>query len=339
MNQDAPLAYYNENDAYAAAWLRNLIGAGHIAPGVVDERSIVDVNPSELEQYVQCHFFAGVGGWSHALRLAGWPDDKPVWTGSCPCQPFSVAGKGRGTDDERHLWPAFRWLIAQCRPSVCFGEQVASKAGREWLAGVRTDLEAMGYAVGAADLCAAGVGAPHIRQRLWWVANADEGQRGRVAGGEGCQPNRTAAGRHEGDGVAESDSAASGLELTEGDGRQQRRAEPIGRGAESRRGAGGLADSIEPGLEGHAGHGNQGREPGRHRENTAGPTAARGATDFWSEYDLIPCLDGKARRVEPGVEPLAHGVPARVGKLRAYGNAITPQVAAVFIRAATEATQ
>jgi DNA (cytosine-5)-methyltransferase 1 len=305
MNQDAPLAYYNENDAYAAAWLRNLIGAGHIAPGVVDERSIVDVNPSELEQYVQCHFFAGVGGWSHALRLAGWPDDKPVWTGSCPCQPFSVAGKGRGTDDERHLWPAFRWLIAQCRPSVCFGEQVASKAGREWLAGVRTDLEAMGYAVGAADLCAAGVGAPHIRQRLWWVANADEGQRGRVAGGEGCQPNRTAAGRHEGDGVAESDSAA-----------------------------GGLADADNAGSQGCRGYvglnGAQGWEGAQRHTRAAG---------FWDSFDLIPCLDGKARRVEPGVEPLAHGVPARVGKLRAYGNAITPQVAAVFIRAATEATQ
>ena len=54
---------------------------------------------------------------------------------------------------------------------------------------------------------------------------------------------------------------------------------------------------------------------------------------FWSDFDLIPCADGKARRVESGTFPLAHGIPARVGKLRAYGNAIVPQVAAEFIAA------
>src|SRR5690554_3303002 len=166
-------AYYNENDPKAAAWLRELIGAGLIAPGDVDERSIEDVRPGDLAGYAQCHFFAGIGGWSYALRLAGWPDDRPVWTGSCPCQPFSAAGKRKGTADERHLWPEFHRLIADGNPPVVFGEQVASKDGRLWLAGVRADLEALGYGVGAADLCAAGAGAPHIRQRLWWVGNAE----------------------------------------------------------------------------------------------------------------------------------------------------------------------
>lgn len=117
-------AYYNENDPYAAAWLRNLIKAGLIAPGEVDERSIVEIKPSELVGFTQCHFFAGIGGWSYALRLAGWPDNRPIWTGSCPCQPFSAAGKGAGFADERHLWPAWFHLIEQCRPSVIFGEQV-----------------------------------------------------------------------------------------------------------------------------------------------------------------------------------------------------------------------
>jgi DNA (cytosine-5)-methyltransferase 1 len=148
-----------------------------IPDGEVDERSITDVRPSDLKGYVQHHFFCGIGGWPYALRLAGWPDSKECWTGSAPCQPFSVAGKRKGLEDERHLWPAFRWLIAQCRPSICFGEQVASKDGREWLAGVRSDLEAMGYVVGAADLCAASVGAPHIRQRLWWVGYTKDGNR------------------------------------------------------------------------------------------------------------------------------------------------------------------
>lgn len=161
-------AYYNEFDPKAAAWLRELIKQGHIAEGVVDERSIVDVRPEHLVGYDQCHFFAGIGVWSHALRTAGWPDDRPVWTGSCPCQPFSAAGKRGGTDDHRHLWPEFFRLIAECRPVTVFGEQVASKDGLAWLGAVYADLEGAGYAVGAVDTCAAGFGAPHIRQRLYF---------------------------------------------------------------------------------------------------------------------------------------------------------------------------
>ena len=166
------VAYYNEIDPFAAAWLRELIRCGHIAFGDVDDRSIEDVDPKDLSGYTQCHFFAGIGVWSYALRQAGWPDDRPVWTGSCPCQPFSVAGRKRGTTDARHLWPAFFRLIAECRPNVCFGEQVASCDGLSWFDLVSTDLEGAGYACGAVDTCAAGFGAPHIRQRLYWVAHA-----------------------------------------------------------------------------------------------------------------------------------------------------------------------
>lgn len=197
-------AYYNEHDPKAAAWLRELIKQGHIAPGIVDERSIEDITPADLKGYTQCHFFAGIGVWSYALRRAGWPDDKPVWTGSCPCQPFSAAGKGAGFIDERHLWPAWYHLITQCEPDRIFGEQVASKDGLGWLDLVQTDLEAAGYANGAVDLCAAGVGAPHIRQRLWFVAEGladtnDAGPQGFGRSGEKPdQKMREGTERHDG---------------------------------------------------------------------------------------------------------------------------------------------
>ena len=190
-------AYYNEIDKFAAAWLRELIKAGCIAPGEVDERSIADVQPADLAGFEQCHFFAGISGWGLALRQAGWPDDRPVWTGSCPCQPFSAAGKRRGFADSRHLWPEFRRLISQCRPHTVFGEQVASSDGLHWLDLVCDNLETVGYAVGAVVTCAASAGAPHIRQRLYWVADLASGRAGqdfcaaRVADsnstdGEGC---------------------------------------------------------------------------------------------------------------------------------------------------------
>ena len=165
-------AYYNEIEPFAADTLEELIRMDLIAPGVVDRRDIMDVLPSDLDGFTQCHFFAGVGIWSLALREAGWNDDRPVWTGSCPCQPFSAAGAQIGFDDERHLWPAFNWLIGQKQPVIIFGEQVASAKGFDWLDIVSTDLERKDYETGALDLCAAGFQAPHIRQRLFWVAYA-----------------------------------------------------------------------------------------------------------------------------------------------------------------------
>lgn len=194
-----PRAYYNELDPRAAATLRELIRHNHIAPGEVDERSIEQVQPSDLVGFTQCHFFAGFGVWSYALRLAGWPDDRPIWTGSCPCPPFSSAGKkkpcpecghcnpvphvgrtgyfvcidcgGSWFADGRHLWPELWRLVAVGRPATLLGEQVASGDGRIWLASVRASLEILGYAVGGTDTCAAGVGAPHIRQRIYFAAS------------------------------------------------------------------------------------------------------------------------------------------------------------------------
>lgn len=169
-------AYYNENDPYAAAWLRQLISDGLIAPGDVDERSIVDVQASDLEGYTQHHFFAGIGGWSLALQLSGWPVDRPIWTGSCPCQPWSIGNThhagGKGRNDSRHLWPAWLRLIRKQRPCVIFGEQVEKAILRGWLDCVFTELEGEAYACGATVLPACCKRARHERKRIWWCANS-----------------------------------------------------------------------------------------------------------------------------------------------------------------------
>jgi DNA (cytosine-5)-methyltransferase 1 len=294
---------YNELDPFAVEWLRNLAQAGHIAPGTVDARSIKEIQPDDVRPLVQFHAFAGIGAWSYALRLAGWPDDLPVWTGSCPCQPFSSAGKRGGFDDKRHLWPEWFRLIRECRPPVVFGEQVASPDGLKWFDAVSADLEAEGYAVGAADLCAAGVGAPHIRQRLYFVAVSGEQRR-----------------------------RGLGLHLRER-GPLACVSEALGGGA-----AGLVGDAGSPGV---------GRDPGGVLSAEGKGEGERGAVGgvlnepfapgptngFWANAEWLPCRDGKVRPVEPGTFPLAHGIAGRVGRLRAYGNAISPQVAAAFIRA------
>lgn len=235
------LSYYNEIDKKAAACLRELINAGEIAPGIVDERSIEDVRPADLRGFTQCHFFAGIGVWSHALRRAGWPDDRPVWTGSCPCQPFSQAGRGDGFADERHLWPAWLHLIAQCRPPGIFGEQVASADGLTWLDLVQPDLEDAGYACGVADLCAAGVGAPHIRQRLWFVGVLADAESSRRWPGL-RDPRSTELGRH----VAADDGRSGGLGDASGaGGGRDGRAVPGAQGSAGR-GVRGVADLVVP---------------------------------------------------------------------------------------------
>lgn len=355
------LAFYNEIDPRAAQWLRELIKQNLIAPGVVDERSIEDIKPSDLEGFTQVHFFAGIGGWSAALRQARWPDDRPVWTGSCPCQPFSAAGKRTGTSDERHLWPAFEWLISQCKPNTIFGEQVASKDGLAWLDIVSTDLEGQGYAVAPGDICSAGFGSPNIRQRLYWVADTDDARSQRRYE-RGVRPNNPFIG---------TDGMALGLEHSALDGERSLDGEPgsrdesqvkdrgrgisIGmgysegyrresRGSESSWGlsTGGCgpnrladADGRNTSEEREQRSGEYGLEQEDSSTNKRG--SARPTNGFWRAADWLFCKDGKWRPVEPGTFPLANGIPGRVGLLRGYGNAINVEVAAGFVGAYMEA--
>ena len=333
-----PAAYYNEIDPYAAQWLRNLIRGGHIAAGDVDERSIEDVHPDDLKPYTQCHFFAGIGVWSYALRRAGWPDDRPVWTGSCPCQPFSSAGQAAGFDDPRHLWPAFAWLIHERKPAELFGEQVASKDAEPWLDLVQADMEAMDYAFGAVAFPSAGVGAPHIRDRTYWVANAS-GAGPRSVCGNGLESER----RSKGGGFSRLVNANStGLDKCVSISRVSGGAI----GASTRQAA--ERTSIHPGgVDDATGARRQWAEQIAERE-TRNETRVRmlsagygqdqlrpagPVNGLWADVDWLFCRDGKWRPVKPGTFPLAHGAASRVGRLRAYGNAINAEAATQFIAA------
>jgi len=385
--------YFNEFDSFAAQWLRNLY-----PKATVDERDIKQVEAADLAGYERCHFFGGIGGWEYALELAGWSG--PVWTGSCPCQPFSAAGKRKGSADARHVWPEFRRLIGECGPAIVLGEQVASKDGREWLAGVRADLEALGYAVGAADLCAASQGAPHIRQRLFWVADSrseglarwslesarQERQATERSCGDGGMANsanvRSAEHEHDareragsgqdytadGDGIGrlgDADGAQRGSGRTKQ--RKQRGALPatgsaidglaVPNIAELQRITPAGEQSLQQSSRGLNGLADAERDGGRLDFSQRGPEGR--AVNQWANSRVVACRDEKPRRLsaQPGDEPLAYGIPRdlgrripelrsvaksarsnRVGRLRGYGNAICPQVAAVFIRAFMEST-
>lgn len=363
--------WYNEIDPFAAQWLRNLGAAGHLPTGEVETRSIRELAPEDCAA-PQCHFFAGIGGWPLALRLAGFPTGAPVWTGSCPCQPFSVAGRRRASADERHLWPVWFELIRERRPPVVFGEQVAGPAGLKWLDSISADLEGCGYAFGAAVLPAASVGAPHERHRIYWVADAER----RGPQGRDVQSSAQTAD------LAAEIGGACGLAVAGGHERGSRRdggedghraPEPSGRGVPGRLGdahgeragerRGARAGEEAPGEGGRGadrGVGDVARAPGAARrvgnadgQQPAGLLGGRGDAGTrtrehdaqdpgrgpWSDLVWLPCGDGTARPAQPGIRPLAHGVSGRVGRLRAYGNAIVPQVAAVFVRAYLEARE
>jgi len=376
-------AIYNELEPYAVQWLRNLVAAGHITPGVVDGRSIKDLTPADITT-PQAHFFAGIGVWSHALREAGFPDDFNVWSGSCPCQPFSAAGRRAGITDARHLWPDWFHLIRECRPACVVGEQVASPDGLAWLDAVQADMEGAGYAFTALDFCAAGVGAPHIRQRLYFAAVrldavgglAHHHQQGlcRVSSdgsGSGLASRNNADGRGASERLA--DATGDGLVWRRADearnGRDAARLEPqrlrdarrlghadihgarwdagTGAGAEGGAGVWAVGDATRApgaagrlgfagfaGLEGHARDENASRESRRLDSQSTGPTTTPSPTrGFWSDVEWLPCRDGKWRPTQPGLLPLAYGAASRVGRLRAYGNAIVAPQAVAFLRA------
>lgn len=304
--------YYNEWDNFAAEWLRELIKDGLIPDGEVDTRSIADVRPEDLKGFTQCHFFAGIGGWSRALQLAGWSPDRPVWTGSPPCQPFSTAGKQSGKDDLRHLWPAFFNLIRECSPPTIFGEQVASAIRFGWLDDLQRDLEAEGYAAAAVVLPGGAVSAPHKRDRLFFVANSCGQRLSRHwgLGKESLSQRREGEKRH-----CTKGCSAIFVGNAEHDGSYE---------ASDTRGV--VKEKNKTKRNRH--------EVSEQLEGTS-RSAITGDICFWEDSEVIYCRDGKCRPIptEPALFPLANGISNRVGILRGAGNAIVPQAAAEIIKA------
>jgi DNA (cytosine-5)-methyltransferase 1 len=292
-------AYYNDIDPFACEWLRELIKAGLIMDGEVDCRSIEDVQSEDLSGFVRHHFFCGIAGWDLALQIASWPKERPVATCSLPCQPWSCAGKQKGKNDERHLWPTFRRILEKRRFPTIFGEQVPGAIKLGWLDGVFDALETEGYTCGAVVLPACGVNAPHLRQRLWWVANR------RLESDSPCIGRR---GRGDGDNTGQGGTL------------QIERLRNDGRVADISTNLCFWQNSIwHPCSDGKAR-----RIPAI--ESDFQSVVARISDrmgDLWND-GIAQALTGF---------PLSGKVPNRVGLLKGAGNSIVPQVAAVFIRA------
>lgn len=329
-------AFYNDIDSFCCEWTRELIKAGVIPDGVVDERSIWDVIPGELGSFQQAHFCNGISTWAYVLKRCGFPIDRTVWTASLPCQPFSVAGKGGGLDDSRNLAEPFLWLVSQCRPDIIFGEQVEAAIKHDWWDVMATSLEQQGYAVGAVAFPASAVGAFHQRQRLYWLAYSERRAReqhrqqvGEAAGTREAEAPKWKRIRNQpGNGVP-----ACGV--ADADGSERRQRKPTGKHAEVSTSLRSFMGDTEPTrFQKQRGHGRvsssqDGAVQGEAVERTDTPTG-----NFWSDAVWIPCRDGKWRPAQSEIFPLAYGhSPARVGILRGAGNAICAPQAEAFVRA------
>jgi len=223
--------------------------------------------------------------------------------GGFPCQPFSVAGKQRGKEDDRHLWPEMARIIQDIRPTWVLGENVTGII-KLALDDVLSDLESIGYTCRTFVIPACAVGAPHRRERVWIVAHTTRKL------SHGCRQTRQGWPKHPNSGQVLADTKSERWE----------KFNPA---------------TINERLGHYPGSGDQERSEWPTQPRMGGST--NGFSD-WLDGHRWPAAFGS---VQHDWEPprVATGITNRVPRLKALGNAIVPQVAYQILRAIREATE
>jgi DNA (cytosine-5)-methyltransferase 1 len=282
--------------------------------------------------------FSGIGGFSLGLERAGmrtvgfceidpycravlrkhWPH-VPIYEdvralagadvgavdvicGGYPCQPFSFAGKRLGAADDRHLWPEYRRLVEELRPAWVIGENVAGHI-HMGLDDVLSDLEALGYAWRPFVIPACAVDAKHRRDRVWIVGHSSSEQRK-------CSPHGNMDGQilyHAQ--RTESTDPSNRASAHVADAKRMRELQPQGREQDQRGWVGNSREDVSDS--------DSARSQGLRNEQKQFGEGAHGGGLFGRGSRWCP---------EPDVGRVAHGIPRRVDRLRALGNAVVPQI-------------
>mgnify|MGYP003146159365 CR=1 FL=1 len=257
-----------------------------------------------------------------------WRGAVDVVTAGFPCQPFSVAGKQEGKDDERNLWPETIRIIREVGPRFVLLENVPGLLAHDYYGEIIGELAEAGYDAEWEIVSAAEVGAPHLRKRLWIIANASREQLRDESGGLG-RKGRTCAS------IASDDGQEESLANAKGNGREQGRTEPAGeqgRPNTTERGES-LANADSRGFQGQ-------REQSLHdgKWSALGDDANRRGGEVpdsmrsglgGGDDEPVEHRDATGRgwwATEPNVGRVAHGVPHRVDRLKALGNGQVPGV-------------